>query len=184
MQTNEVRMVRWLGDKDEGKMIFQAPRQYSLFLHLLSAPQLTCSLMLFMAGTLLQVQLPGPWCITEHPHPSQQLAFGLLHPSLRKTSMEVLLSEPFPRTSSPCVLTSAMILAPLRFLTSPAGNGSCLATIILFSWWSAWISSSQLVSDPEAKRTQKGKHNAESLSSLLAYLTSAFVMWLDVSKLY
>lgn len=151
----------------------------------LSAPQLTGSVTLLMAGMLLQVQLPGPK--THHwappPIPPSNCLLGCYIPASENLYMEVLLSEPFPRTSSLHVLPSAMILAPLCFLTSPAGNGSCLATIILFSWWSAFISSPQLVSDPEAKRTQKGKYNAESLLGLLACLASAFVMWLDVSKI-
>lgn len=114
----------------------------------------------------------SPWHITEHPHPSQQLPLGLLHPSLRKTVHGSAPQQALPQDFLP----SAMILAPLCFLTSPAGNGSCLTTIILFSWWSALISSPQLVSDPEAKRTQKGKHNAESLLGLLACPASAFAL--------
>lgn len=150
----------------------------------LSAPQLTCSLMLLMAGTLLQVQLPGP--MMQHWAPPSLPATGIwvaTSQSQKNCTWKRSSASPPPGLFPLCVLPSAVILAPLFFLTSPAGNGSYLATIILFSWWSALISSPQLVSDPEAKRTQKGKHNAESLSGLLACLTSAFVMWLDVSKI-
>lgn len=149
----------------------------------LSAPQLTCSLMLLMAGTLLQVQLPRP--VTHHwaPPSLPATAFWVATSQSQKNHTWKLSSaSPFPGLTPLHVLLSAMILALLCFLTSPSGNGSCLAIIILFCW-SALISSLQLVSDPEAKRAQKGKHYAESLSGLLACLTSAFVVWLDVSKI-
>lgn len=150
----------------------------------LSAPQLTCSLMLLMAGTLLQVQLPGP--MMQHWAPPSLPATGIwvaTSQSQKNHTWKHSSVSPPPGPFPLCFLPSAVILAPLCLLTSPAGNGSCLATIILFSWWSALISSPQLVSHPEAKRLQKGKHNAESLLGLLACLTSAFVMWLDVSKI-
>lgn len=51
------------------------------------------------------------------------------------------------------------------FPTSPAGNGSCLVTIILFSWWSALISLPQLILDPEAKGTRKWKQCRTTLGS-------------------
>lgn len=124
-----------------------------------SAHQLTRSLMLLMAGTLLQVQLPGP--VTHHwaLPPLPAIGFWVAtSQSQKKHTWKRFSASPSPGLLPLHVLPSAMILAPISFLTSPAGNGSCLATIILFCWWSALISSSQLVSDPEAKRTH-GKGN-------------------------
>lgn len=104
MQTNEVRMVRWLADKDEGKMIFQAPRQYSLFLHLALCS--SADLLINVTHGWHTAAGAAPWAHdanTEHPHPSQQLAFGWLPPSLRKTIHGSTPQRALPQDLFPCV---------------------------------------------------------------------------------
>lgn len=168
----KVRMVGWLGDKDEGKMIFQAPRQYSLFLHLAlrASPDLLINVThgwRAAAGAALQAHDT----LLSTPIPPSNWQLGCYLPVSEILYMEALLSEPFPspRIFSPARLAFCYALglpsACTHFLTSPAGNGSCPDTIILFSWSSALISLPQLVSGPEAKGTQKGKQCRTTLGS-------------------
>jgi len=133
-------MVGWLGDKDEGKMIFQASRQYSLFLHLA-----LCS----SADSLINVthgwRAAAGAALWAHdaslrtPILPSNCQLGCYLPVSENLYTAALLSEPFPSTRifSPAYLAFCYGLGlpstRTHFLTSPAGNGSCLAAIILFS---------------------------------------------------
>lgn len=133
-------MVGSLGDKDEGRMIFQAPRQYFLFLHL--ALRSSADLLINVtygwraaAGAALR----DHEALLSTPTPPSNWQLGCYLPVSETLYMEALLSEPFPspRIFSPACLALRYDLGLpstcTHFLTSPAGNGSCLATIILFS---------------------------------------------------
>lgn len=111
---------------------------------------LTDWLMLLMASALLQVQLPGPTTGCHEPPSLPASDYGwkpILSPSppgFPPLCLALCYDPGFPSTHA-------------HFLTSAEGNASCLATLILFSWWSALISLPQLVSGPESKWTEKGK---------------------------
>lgn len=114
------------------------------------APRLADWLMLLMASTLLQVQLPGP---TTGCHAPPSL---LASESMDGSPCYTLPPRISPFVSCP-LLRSWISLHSSHFLTSAEGNASCLAALILFSWWSALISLPQQVSGPESKRIDKGK---------------------------
>lgn len=92
----------------------------------------------------------GPRQAATNPHPSQpQTLWMEAHsipspPGFSPLCLALCYDPGFPSTRA-------------HFLTSAEGNASCLATLILFSWWSALISLPQLVSGPESKWTEKGK---------------------------
>lgn len=105
MQTNEVRMVRWLADKDEGKIIFQAPRQYSLFLHLALCS--SADLLINVTHGWHTAAGAAPWAhdaTLSTPIPPSNWHLGGYLPVSEKPYMEALLSEPSPRTFSPVFL--------------------------------------------------------------------------------
>lgn len=115
------------------------------------APRLADWLMLLIVSALLQVQLPGPTtgCHAPPSLPASEFMDGspfypLPPPGFPPLCLALCYDPGFPFTRS-------------HFLTSAEGNASCLATLILFSWWSALISLPQQVSGPESKWTEKGK---------------------------
>lgn len=133
-----MRVVGWLEHKDEQKMIFRAPRQYSLFLHLA---------LRFLAGLLINV--------THGWHAAAGAALGD-HDTLPSTPIPPRSWAATSLSQKTCTgkHSSASTLPPpgsfslaglalrydlglpstcTHFPISPAGNGSCLATIILFS---------------------------------------------------
>lgn len=161
MQSNKARMAGWLRDKDGGKMISQAPRQCSLFLHLALCS--SADLLISAAHGWHAAAGAAPWaCDTSLSTPiTPALGIWVATSQAQKNHpWKSSSASPSPGLFPLCVLPSAMILAPLCLLTSPTGSGSCLSIIILFSWWSALISSPQLVLDPEAK----GKHTVQNHS--------------------
>lgn len=122
------------------KMIFQAPRQYSLFLHLA-----LCSSADLLINVTHGWHAAAGAALRAHdaslstPIPPSNWQKGCYLPVSENLYMEVLLSEPFPSPgifSPACFALCYDLGLPstcTHFLTSPAENGSCLATIILFS---------------------------------------------------
>lgn len=149
------KLIKWgqgvAGDKDEGKMIFQAFFQRSLSLHL--GP---CS----SAGWLINVTHSQCTAAGAAPWAHNRLPCTPIPPSLRVYGWKPILPPPPPGFPPLCLALCYDPGFPFtrsHFLTSAEGNASCLATLILFSWWSALISLPQQVSGPESKWTEKGK---------------------------
>lgn len=98
-------MARWLRDKDEGKMIFQVPCQYSLFLHLALCS--SADLLINAAHGWHTAAGAAPLArdaSLSTPIPPSNCLLGCYIPVSEKSYMEALLSEPFPRTYSPACL--------------------------------------------------------------------------------
>lgn len=167
-----------LGQEDEGKMIFQAPHQPSLCLHL--APGAGAAALISAAdgwgaaaGAAPRAwhgrpapSLPAPRSGAAASPPHSLQACGWKDGSSAGPSPPAGFISPFVS----CPLLYAWVSPPhaLTSLTFPAGNASCLATIILFSRWSALSSLPQLVSGPEAKGST-GRETMQNHSRVSPY---------------
>lgn len=159
-------------------MIFQAPRQSSLCLHL--APGSRAEALISAADswraaagaapracdTRLRTPIPPSTRQSGHCLPTSQppslWVEGWKHGSAGPSPPPGFIS---PFVSCPPLYVWVSPPHALTSLTSPAGNASCLATLILFSRWSALSSLPQLVSGPEAKGAQEGKQCRTTLGS-------------------
>lgn len=154
----------------------------------LSAPRLTCSLALLTAGVLLQVQLSRPmthrWAPPSLPATSSWLDTSHSHKTCAwKLSSASHSLGCFPPSWLALCYDLELLSTCTHFLTSPSGNGSCPATIMLFSSWSALISFPQLVSGPEAKVTQKGKQCRKESWVFWHASLLLLLIWSDASKM-